>query len=148
MAPIVALCLDLLRLPGLASRRSSLCDDGLSTKAALFWDLSNSDFCILLGGQSSSPRLDGKAWHRRLDSFGPPHNLDRGSQRHSLRIEASDQPMGARMAIFSSTIGISGLIATLLVSLLYQGKLINLALILLVCGLLALTLFRMSQKSA
>lgn len=54
-----------------------------------------------------------------------------------LAIESSDQPMGLRMAVVSTLLGLSGLIATSLVGVFYHGHLMNLGLILLGAAFLA-----------
>lgn len=54
-----------------------------------------------------------------------------------LAIEASSEPMGSRMALVSTSLGLFGLLATLIVKLSYNGNPISLAAILLVTALLA-----------
>jgi DHA1 family multidrug/chloramphenicol efflux transport protein-like MFS transporter len=61
-----------------------------------------------------------------------------------LSVEASNEPMGSRMAIFSLFVSGFATLATILVSLFYNGTLISLALMLFVLLLIA-TVIRLSQ---
>ncbi|STX39957.1 multidrug effflux MFS transporter [Legionella feeleii] len=63
-----------------------------------------------------------------------------------LAIESSDAPMGSRMAVLSTGLGISGLLATGLVSLTYHGKLSSLASILFATAVCASLLYRSGKR--
>ena len=63
-----------------------------------------------------------------------------------LAIESSDAPMGSRMAVLSTGLGISGLLATGLVSLTYHGKLSSLASILFATAVGASLLYRSGKR--
>lgn len=63
-----------------------------------------------------------------------------------LAIEASEAPMGTRMAILSTGLGLSGLLATVLVSLTYRGNLSTLASILLVMATGACVLYLSGRR--
>ncbi len=58
-----------------------------------------------------------------------------------LAIEASKEPMGSRMSILSTAMGLLGLLATELISFYYNGETLVLALILLAASLLAVCLY-------
>jgi len=57
-----------------------------------------------------------------------------------VAIEASNQPMGSRMAILSTLFGAGGAAATGLINIFYDGKLISLALVLLIVSVLSYVL--------
>ncbi|WP_083852086.1 hypothetical protein [Legionella tunisiensis] len=63
-----------------------------------------------------------------------------------LAIESSDAPMGSRMAVLSTSLGISGLLATALVSLTYHGKLSSLASILFAMSVFASLLYQSGRR--
>ncbi len=57
-----------------------------------------------------------------------------------LAMEASSEPMGARVAVFTSLMSMFGVIGSALVSSVYDGKLISLAAILIVLSVVAFIL--------
>lgn len=59
-----------------------------------------------------------------------------------LAIEASDAPMGSRMAILSTCLGVFGLLSTALIELFYRGNLSSLASILLVVSVGSCLIYR------
>jgi len=63
-----------------------------------------------------------------------------------LAIEASNEPMGSRMAILSTFISGSGLLASILVSIFYNGKLISFAYFLMMTSLLAGLIYAVGKK--
>ena len=63
-----------------------------------------------------------------------------------LAIEASNEPMGSRMAILSTFISGFGLLASILVSIVYNGKLISFAYLLMMTSLLAGLIYAVGKK--
>lgn len=63
-----------------------------------------------------------------------------------LTIEASEAPMGSRMAILSLCLGLSGLLSTVLVSIAYHGEIIALAEILMLVSVLTGLLYRSGKQ--
>lgn len=63
-----------------------------------------------------------------------------------LAIEASDAPMGSRMAILSTCLGLFGLLATTMIELFYHGSLSTLASILLVMSIGAGLIYRSGKQ--